>query len=84
MFHIFKHHDEWVALHTHAIEGDNVFVLQVGEELGLSVEVRPAALAGLLQSLAKKSNTQRQKKQALRSIVYKHVCTCSQSKSVTR
>ena len=51
MFHVFEHHDERVALDTHAVEGDDVFVLQVGEELGLSVEVRSATLVGLFQSL---------------------------------
>lgn len=51
MFHVFKHHDERVALDTHAVEGDDVLVLQVGEQLGLSVEVGAAALAGLLQGL---------------------------------
>lgn len=51
MFHILKHHDERVALHAHAVEGDDVLVLQVGEELGLSVEVRPAALVGFFQGL---------------------------------
>lgn len=30
-----------------------MFVLQVGEELSLSVEVRPAALVGLFQGLTK-------------------------------
>lgn len=53
VFHVFKHHDERVALHAHAVEGDDVLVLQVGEELGLSVEVRPAALVGFFQGLDK-------------------------------
>lgn len=57
MFHIFKHHDERVALHTHAVEGDDVFMLQVGEKLGLSVEVRSAALVGLFQSLTEAKGT---------------------------
>ena len=51
VFHVLKHHDEGVALHTHSVEGDDVLVLQVGEKLGFSVEVRPAALIGLFQSL---------------------------------
>lgn len=54
MFHIFKHHDERVALHTHTVEGDDVFVLQVGEELRLSVEVCSAALVGFFQGLMKR------------------------------
>lgn len=51
VFHVLEHHDERVALHAHAVEGDDVLVLQVGEELGLPVEVRPAALVGFLQGL---------------------------------
>lgn len=51
MFHVFKHHDERVTLHTHSVEGDDVLVLQVGEELGLSEEVRSAALARLFEGL---------------------------------
>lgn len=58
MFHIFKHHDERVALHTHPVEGDDVFVLQVGEELRLSVEVRSAALVGFFQGLMKRQRRQ--------------------------
>lgn len=57
VFHIFKHHDERVALYTHAVEGDDVFMLQVGEKLGLPVEVRPAALVGLFQSLTNGKDT---------------------------
>lgn len=59
MFHIFKHHDERVALDTHPVEGDDVFVLQVGEKLGLSVEVRSAALVGLFQGLTKCKDTKK-------------------------
>lgn len=60
MFHVFKHHDERVALYAHAVESDDVFVLQVGEQLGLSVEVCSAALVGLFQRLTKGKKTQRQ------------------------
>ena len=48
MLHVLKHHDEWVAVHTHAVEGDDVFVLQVGEQLCLTVEVLTSILTGLL------------------------------------
>ena len=51
MLHVLKHHDERVALHAHAVERHDVLVLQVGQKLRLPVEVRPAALAGLLQRL---------------------------------
>lgn len=51
MFHIFKDHDEWVAFHTHPIEGDNVLMLQVSKKLCLPIEVRPAALVGFFQRL---------------------------------
>lgn len=70
MFHIFKHHDEWVTLYTHSVEGDDVLVLQVGEELGLSVEVCSAALAGLFQSL-KRRQRHTDKGHAVRGIIRK-------------
>lgn len=60
MFHILEHHDERVALHAHAVEGDDVLVLQVGEELGLPVEVRPAALVGFFQGLTQRHRVEEQ------------------------
>lgn len=57
MLHVLEHHNERVAVDTHAVEGDDVLVLEVGEELRLSVEVSSAALAGLLQSLKPKTKT---------------------------
>lgn len=51
MLHVLKHHDEWVALHAHAVEGDDVLVLEVGQQLSLAVEVLPGVLAGLFQRL---------------------------------
>lgn len=57
MFHVFKHHDERVALDAHPVEGDDVFVLQVGEKLRLPVEVRSAALVGLFQGLTEGKDT---------------------------
>lgn len=53
VLHVLKDHDERVALHAHAVEGDDVLVLQVGEKLRLPVEVRPAALVGFLQGLGR-------------------------------
>lgn len=73
MFHIFKHHDERVALHTHSVEGDNVFMLQVGEKLSLSVEVCPATLTGLFQSLEKKMHKHKDKGHNVRNLIYKNV-----------
>lgn len=57
MLHVLKHHDERVALDAHPVEGDDVFVLQVGEKLRLSVEVRSPALIGLLQGLTEVKDT---------------------------
>lgn len=51
MLHILKNHDEGVALHTHTVERDNVLVLQVGQQLGLPVEVLPCILTSLFQGL---------------------------------
>lgn len=51
MFHVLKHHDERVALHTDAVESDDVFVLQVGQQLGLAVEILPGVITGLFKRL---------------------------------
>lgn len=72
MFHVFKHHDERVALYTHPVEGDDVFMLQVGEKLCLSVEVCSATLVGLFQSL-KKSQDAKTREPWLMVIIYKNI-----------
>lgn len=41
MFHVFKHHNERVSIYAHAIKLNNVVMLQVGQQLGLSLEVLP-------------------------------------------
>lgn len=51
MLHVLKHHDERVSIYTHSIEFNNVVVLQVGEQLGLPLEVLPGRQVGILQSL---------------------------------
>lgn len=51
MLHVLEDHYEWVALHTDAIELDNVLVLEVGQQLGLAVEVLACIVAGILQRL---------------------------------
>lgn len=48
MLHVLKDHDEWVAFHTDAIELDNVFVLEIGQQLSLAVEVLACIVAGIL------------------------------------
>lgn len=51
MLHVLEHHNKRIALHTHSIERDDVLVLQIGQQLGLTVEVLPGVLAGLFQCL---------------------------------
>lgn len=41
MFHVFEHHNERVSIYAHAIKFNNVVMLQVGQQLGLSLEVLP-------------------------------------------
>lgn len=41
MLHVFEHHDERISVDTHAVEFYNVVVLQVGQQLCLSLEVLP-------------------------------------------
>lgn len=51
VLHVLKDHDEWVTLHADAIELDDVFVLEVGQQLSLAVEVLACVVAGILQRL---------------------------------
>ena len=51
VLHVLEDHYEWVALHADAIELDNVLVLEVGQQLGLAVEVLACIVAGILQRL---------------------------------
>ena len=56
MFHVLKDHDEWVALHTDAVELDNVLMLEVGQQLSFTVEVLAGVVAGVLQRLLKRGH----------------------------
>ena len=51
MFHVLKHHDQRVTLHADSIESDDVFMLKVGQELSLTVEILPGIFAGLFKCL---------------------------------
>lgn len=51
MLHVLEDHYERVALHADTIELDNVLMLEVGQQLGLAVEVLACIVAGILQSL---------------------------------
>lgn len=53
MLHVLEDHDERVALHADAIELDDVLVLEVGQQLGLAVEVLASVVAGVLQRLGR-------------------------------
>lgn len=47
VFHVLEYHNKGVALHTHTIEGDDVFVLKISQQLGLAMKVLPGILTGL-------------------------------------
>lgn len=51
MLHVLEDHDEGVPIAAHAVELDNVLVLQVGEQLGLPLEILPGCQGGVLQGL---------------------------------
>lgn len=51
MFHVLKHHDKRVTLNADAVESDNVFMLKVGQQLGLTMEILPGIFTGLFKSL---------------------------------
>lgn len=51
VLHVLKHHDERIALHTHAVERDDVLVLQVGQQLRFTVEILPGIFTGLFKCL---------------------------------
>lgn len=55
MLHVLEHHNKRIALHTHSVERDDVLVLQIGQQLGLTMEVLPGVLAGLFQCLQRQN-----------------------------
>lgn len=57
MLHVLKDHDEGVPIATHSIELDNVLMLQVGEQLGLPLEILPGSQGGILQGLGTMQDT---------------------------
>jgi hypothetical protein len=59
MFHVLEDHDERVSLHTNTIELDNVLVLEIGQQLSLTVEVLACIVAGVLQRLNSRGREER-------------------------
>lgn len=55
MLHILENHDEWVAVHTHAVKLHDVLMLQVGEELSFSLEVFSGGQSRVFQGLCKRN-----------------------------
>ena len=51
MLHVLEDHDEGLTLGAHAVELDDVFVLQHRQQLCFPLEVEPRALRHLLQRL---------------------------------
>lgn len=51
MLHVLEDHDERVTLHADAVELDNVFMLEVGQQLGLTVEVLACIVTSVFQCL---------------------------------
>lgn len=55
MLHVLKDHDKRIALNADTIELDNVLVLQVSQQLCLTVEVLAGIVTGILQCLAEET-----------------------------
>lgn len=60
VLHVLKHHDERVALHADSVESDNVFVLQVSQQLCFTVEILPCIFTGLFKCLQMHTQTHTQ------------------------
>lgn len=58
MLHVFEHHDERVSIHANSVKLHDVLVLQVGEELGLTLEILPRRQRGILQGLKTQTEIQ--------------------------
>lgn len=61
VFHVLKDHDERVSIHTHSIELYYMLVLEVGQQFSLTLEIFPGCKSGILQSLGKEREIQRDK-----------------------
>lgn len=61
MLHIFKDHDEWVPIHTNTIEFNYVLMLQVGQQLSLTLEILPGSKSGVLKSLERDTQRERER-----------------------
>lgn len=59
MLHVLEDHDEGIALHTHAVELDDVLVLEVGQQLGLAVKVLACVVTSVLQCLGTRGREER-------------------------
>ena len=57
VLHVLEDHDEGVPVTAHAVELDDVLMLQVGEQLGLPLEVLPGCQRGVLQGLERAWDT---------------------------
>ena len=47
VFHVFKDEHPVLSLRTHAVQVDDVLVLESGQQLGLSLEVSPQSFAAV-------------------------------------
>lgn len=53
VLHVLKDHDERVSIHTHTVELHYVFMLEVGQQLSLTLKILPGCKSGVLQGLEK-------------------------------
>lgn len=51
VLHVLKDHDERVTIHANAIELHDVIVLQIGQQLRLTLEILPGGESRILKSL---------------------------------
>lgn len=56
MPHVLEHHGERFSVSAHAVEADDVLVLEHGQELGLALEVLPSRLVRVLQRLEERNS----------------------------
>lgn len=58
MPHVLEHHGERFSVRAHAVEADDVLVLEHGQELGLALEVLSSRLVGVLQRLRERESSE--------------------------